>query len=98
MLFDVIVPRHEHFAQVTLRRAWPFQLSETGIDLLRVKGFGIERAAQPFLHGVMLFVLWVPENLEQVVVTPRTAAVLRWTGASAVEAQRHGGGSRIRGQ
>jgi hypothetical protein len=90
----VVVPAHEHLAQLSLSYPWPFQFSQPEVGFPHVKGCGVERAAQPFLHGLVLRVFPVLENLKQVVVAPNAAAILRRTGACAIEAECGRGDSR----
>src|ERR1039457_4421266 len=91
----VIVAAYEDFPQLCFRYARPFQFSQPEIGFSYVEGFGVERAAQPFLHGPVLRVFPVLEDFDQVFIAPNTTAIFRRTSTRAVEAERGRGGSRI---
>lgn len=91
--FVVVVSAHEHLAQLSLSRARPFQFLQPEVGFPHIEGNGGKRAARPFLHGLVLRMFQVLEDLEQVGVAPNAATTFRRTGAGAIEAERGGGGS-----
>ena len=76
------------------RRARPFEHPQVRVRAGYIKRFRIERASKPFLHRIVLFMLGVAENLQQILVAPRPAAIVRRAGALSVQA--HGDGCRVR--
>ena len=60
------VPLHQHGGQLTFGGAGPFQLAQIGVGLFDVEGFGVESAAEPFQHGLVVFVFGILDDVKEV--------------------------------